>query len=123
LKLNIFRRYNSYVDQNSVINNKLISVSNSSQINQIPLDSKIIVIGDGSENISLYNLRRFGITFKNFNEKREILVKFALQANFIILLFPKNDYIPEYLQKLVKLEKVEKWNYNNTVLFKIKNEI
>jgi hypothetical protein len=98
-------------------------VSNSSQINQIPLDSKIIVIGDGSENISLYNLRRFGITFKNFNEKREILVKFALQANFIILLFPKNDYIPEYLQKLVKLEKVEKWNYNNTVLFKIKNEI
>jgi hypothetical protein len=118
-KLNMHRRYTNNIDFSSIVHYQLRDANVLLDSLDIKKYSKFIVVGDRTQNGSLVLLNRFGWTYANFNQDFGSLKTNLPFAQYLLVLKPSANKLPEELRK--DLSHCQVINFRNNSIYNLQN--
>ncbi len=117
--INMERRFGNSIDEFSIIKYQLSGVNKYIDSLNVPDEAKFLVVGDNTMNGSLVFLNRFGWTYKSFSEKKESLESNMGKADYLLVLKPSENQIPQTVNN--KLKNCEKFTFYSNYLYSLRN--
>lgn len=118
--LNMIRRFNNNsLDEFSMVSYQLRGIELFIEANSIENNAKFLVIGDKTKNGSLVFLNRFGWTYTNFKTDLNSIKDNLSSADYLLVLSPSKNKIPEDI--LTGLKSCDKLTCNSNYIYSLRN--